>query len=78
MRLVIFIWVVRSRGVELDVEAFCEAFSEIHELHFQTRQLEAFTITSAIITLLIEGVQCSQLLHTGASGRMSGQESGFI
>jgi hypothetical protein len=35
--LEIFIWVVWSQGVELDVEAFCEAFSQIHELHFQTK-----------------------------------------
>jgi Na+-translocating ferredoxin:NAD+ oxidoreductase RnfE subunit len=30
----IFIWVVRSQGIKLDAEAFCEAFSHIHELHF--------------------------------------------
>jgi hypothetical protein len=33
----IFIWVVQSHGVELDVEAYCEAFSQVHELHFQTK-----------------------------------------
>jgi hypothetical protein len=33
--LEIFIWVVRSQGVELDAEAFCEAFSQIHEYTFR-------------------------------------------
>jgi hypothetical protein len=33
----IFIRVVRSYGIEFDAEAFCEAFSHIHELHFQTK-----------------------------------------
>jgi hypothetical protein len=37
VHLEIFIWVVQSQGVELDAEAFCEAFSQIHELHFQTK-----------------------------------------
>jgi hypothetical protein len=35
--LEIFIWVVRSQGIEHDAKAFCEAFSQIHELHFQTK-----------------------------------------
>jgi hypothetical protein len=30
----IFIWAVQSRRIEFDAEAFCEAFSHIHELHF--------------------------------------------
>jgi hypothetical protein len=30
----IFIWVVRSQGIECDADAFYEAFSHIHELHF--------------------------------------------
>jgi hypothetical protein len=34
VRLGIFIWAVRSQGIEFDAEAFCEAFSHIHELHF--------------------------------------------
>jgi hypothetical protein len=37
VHLGIFIWVVRSQGVELDIEAFYKAFSQIHELHFQTK-----------------------------------------
>jgi hypothetical protein len=37
VHLEIFIWVVQSQGVELDAEAFCEALSQIHELHFQTK-----------------------------------------
>jgi hypothetical protein len=37
VRLEIFICAVRSKGVELDDEAFCEAFNQIHELHFQTK-----------------------------------------
>jgi hypothetical protein len=32
--LEIFIWAIQSQGIELDAEAFCEAFSQIHELHF--------------------------------------------
>jgi hypothetical protein len=34
VRLAIFIWDVQSQGIEFDVEAFYEAFSHIHELHF--------------------------------------------
>jgi hypothetical protein len=34
VHLEIFIWVVWSQGVEPDVEAFCEAFGQIHELYF--------------------------------------------
>jgi hypothetical protein len=37
VRLEIFIWVVQSPVAELDVEAFYEAFSQIHELHFQMK-----------------------------------------
>jgi hypothetical protein len=37
VRLEIFIWVVRSQGIELYVEAFFKAFSQVHELHFQTK-----------------------------------------
>jgi hypothetical protein len=37
VHLGIFIWVVQSQGVEPDAEAFCEASSQIHELHFQTK-----------------------------------------
>jgi hypothetical protein len=37
VHLEIFIWVVRSEGIDPDAEAFCEAFSQIHELHFQTK-----------------------------------------
>ena len=37
VRLEIFVWVVRSQGVELDAEAFREAFGQIHELHFQMK-----------------------------------------
>jgi hypothetical protein len=39
VRLEIFIWAVRSQGVELDAEAFCEAFSQIYELHFQMKAM---------------------------------------
>ena len=35
----IFIRVVRSQGVEPDDEAFCEAFCQIHELHFQMKAI---------------------------------------
>jgi hypothetical protein len=28
---------VLSQGVELDAEALCKAFCQIHELHFQTK-----------------------------------------
>jgi hypothetical protein len=28
---------MQSQGVELDDEAFCEIFSQIHELYFQTK-----------------------------------------
>jgi hypothetical protein len=37
VHLGIFIWIVRSQDVRLDAEAFYEAFSQIHELHFQTK-----------------------------------------
>jgi hypothetical protein len=37
VHLGIFIWIVRSQDVGLDAEAFYEAFSQIHELHFQTK-----------------------------------------
>jgi hypothetical protein len=37
VRLGIFIWAIQSQGVGLDAEAFCEAFSQIHEQHFQTK-----------------------------------------
>jgi hypothetical protein len=37
VHLRIFIWFVRSQGIEFDVEAFCEAFSHIYELHLQTK-----------------------------------------
>jgi hypothetical protein len=33
----VFIWAMWSQGVEPDVGAFCEAFCQIHELHFQTK-----------------------------------------
>jgi hypothetical protein len=36
VRLETSIWAIRSQGIELDAEALCEAFSQIHELHFQT------------------------------------------
>jgi hypothetical protein len=35
--LEIFIWDVQSQGVEFDAAAFCEAFSQVYELHFQTK-----------------------------------------
>jgi hypothetical protein len=35
VRLGVFIWALRSQGVESDVEALYEAFCQIHELHFQ-------------------------------------------
>jgi hypothetical protein len=35
--LEVFIWVVQSQGVELHIEPFCEAVSQIHELHFHTK-----------------------------------------
>jgi hypothetical protein len=37
MCLGVFLWAVRSHGVEFDNEAFCEAFIQIHELHFQMK-----------------------------------------
>jgi hypothetical protein len=37
VHLGIFIWVVRSQRVELDAKAFCEAFNQVYELHFQTK-----------------------------------------
>jgi hypothetical protein len=37
VRLGIFIWAVRSQGVEFDVEALCEASCQVHEMHFQTK-----------------------------------------
>jgi hypothetical protein len=32
-RLIVFIWALRSQGMNLDVEAFCR----VHELHYQTK-----------------------------------------
>jgi hypothetical protein len=37
-----FHWDVRSQGVELDAEAYCEAFSQVHELHFLTKATRGF------------------------------------
>jgi hypothetical protein len=37
VRLGIFIWAIRSQGIEFDAQDFCEAFSHILELHFQTK-----------------------------------------
>jgi hypothetical protein len=34
VRLGIFIWAVRSQGTEVSAEALCEAFCQVHELHF--------------------------------------------
>jgi hypothetical protein len=39
VRLEIFIWAVRSQGIELDAEALCEVFSQIYELYFQTKAM---------------------------------------
>jgi hypothetical protein len=44
---------------------------------FKQSKLGTFTITLAVITSLIGEVHCFRLLHTEASGRMGGQESGF-
>lgn len=37
VRLRIIIWAVRSQGVGISDEALCEAFCQVHELHFQTK-----------------------------------------
>jgi hypothetical protein len=42
VRLGVFICVVWSQGVEPDAEAFCEAFCQIHELHFQTKATRGY------------------------------------
>jgi hypothetical protein len=34
VHLGIFIWAMRSQGIQPDAESFCEAFNQIHELHF--------------------------------------------
>jgi hypothetical protein len=68
VRQEIFILVVRSQGVELDAEAFCEALSQIHELHFQTKAARG----------LHNNFGCFWLLHTKASSQMNGRRSALI
>jgi hypothetical protein len=37
VRLDFFTWAMRSQGAELIPKLFCEAFCQIHELHFQMK-----------------------------------------
>jgi hypothetical protein len=55
VHLEIFIWVVQSQGVELDAEAFCEAFNQVHELHFQTKATRGLHNNSSYYNSVIKG-----------------------
>jgi hypothetical protein len=41
VRLGVFIWAMRSQGVELDAESFCEAFARFMSCTSRVRQLGA-------------------------------------
>jgi hypothetical protein len=77
VHLEIFIWGVQSQGVELDADAFGEAFNQIHELHFQMKATRGLHNNFGCYNFAYRRAQCFRLLHTEASGRINGRRSGF-
>jgi hypothetical protein len=74
VRLSVYIWALRSQGVEPFVEGFCQ----IHELHYQTKAREDGCMkTSAATILLIAKIQSFQLSAIVPSGQLAGRLNGF-
>jgi hypothetical protein len=73
VKLSVYIWALRSQGMDANAEAFCR----VHELHYQTKQM-AFIGTLAATILCIERIRRPQLLTIVPSGRLDGLMNGSI
>jgi hypothetical protein len=75
IRLSVYIWALRSQGVEPLAEGFCR----IHELHYQTKAREdgLHEKTSAATILLIAKMRSFQLSAIVPSGQLAGRLNGF-
>jgi hypothetical protein len=75
VRLSVYIWALRSQGVELFAEGFCR----IHELHYQTKAREdGLHENFGCSILLIAKMQIFQLSAIVPSGQLAGRLNGFM
>jgi hypothetical protein len=75
VRLSIFIWALRSQGMDPNAEAFCR----VHELHYQTKAREdGYMKILAVITSRIARIRRLQCSAIAPSGQPAGKVSGSI
>jgi hypothetical protein len=75
VRLSIFIWALRSQGMDPNAEAFYR----VHELHYQTKAREdGLHENFGFITSRIARIRKLRSSATAPSGQLAGKVSGFI
>jgi hypothetical protein len=75
MRMEIFVWAVRSQGLEPSVKCFCS----MHDFYMRRRLLakNSITTTSVVMGLLLAPMQATQCQHSEKDGPGPGWRSGF-
>jgi hypothetical protein len=79
MRMGIFIWAVRSQGLEASAKCFCS----MHELLYETKatgkeQYHCTTTTSVVMDLLLAPTQATRCQHSRRDGPEPRWRSGFM
>jgi hypothetical protein len=75
IRMGIFVWAVRSQGIELSAKCFCS----MHKLLYETKATgkNSTTTTSVVMDLLLAPMQATRCQHSGKDGLEPGWRSGF-
>jgi hypothetical protein len=76
MRMGIFVWVVRSQGLELSAKCFCS----MHELLYETKATgkEQYHNNFGFMVSLLALMQATRYQHSRRDGLGPGWESGFM
>jgi hypothetical protein len=76
MRMGIFVWAVRSQGLEPSAKCFCS----MHELLYETKATgkEQSITTSVVMDLLLALTQATWWQHSGRDGPKPGWRSDFM
>jgi hypothetical protein len=75
VRLSVFIWALRSQGMDPDAEAFCR----VHELHYQTKaRADGLHENFGCYNFAYARIPRLQFLVTAQNGQPTGKMNGFI
>jgi hypothetical protein len=76
IRMGLFVWALRSHGLEPSAKCFCS----MHELLYETKATgkEQYHNTSVVTDSLLALMQATRFQHTGKDGPEPGWRNGFM